>query len=418
MEKKRKSKMNDDLSQFILLSLLKDGPLSLKELQEHTALQTIQFDKPQHPEKLRSHVGIAQTCDGLVCKKWLKLTEQAKYQLTEEGKAQAQVTAKAMEKGATILQNQILSPTATARNTTAGYVFLAVLKLVAGFLSGSVGLIADGADTAVDTVASSVVWFGMKFKKEILGTIVIIGLMFVTAIFLFYDSITSVIENFTGSFLPITIPYVVIFIELIAVISMFALSLYQRFVGRRSQSLALISQSIDSKNSVYSSLAVIVGVLLSIFGVHWVDAVVGGFIAIRICMDSFGLTREAYKAMHGEKTEFSKFKIPFEKQIEQRRFETFRNWVMYSIHEDKLGTKQEIVNSLEKTFRPSYMPALFTEFTVGREFNFEDNFSHIMKPLIENEYVKESTGTFAITDKGKSYIKRTVSNLRYKQTEL
>jgi hypothetical protein len=215
-----------------------------------------------------------------------------------------------------------------------------------------------------------------------------------------------------------TMPYIVIAVELIAVLSMFILSMYQRFVGRRSQSLALISQSIDSKNSVYSSAAVIVGALFFILGVYWVDAVVGGFIAVRICMDSFGLTQEVVRTMKGAKTEFSKFKIPFEKQIEQRRMKTFRDWIMYSIHEDKLGTRQEIVSSLEKTFRPSYMPALFNEFTAGREFDFEENFPELVKPLIDSAYVLETSGSFAITDEGKAFIKRTVGSLRYKQTEL
>jgi len=40
------------------------------------------------------------------------------------------------------------------------------MKLLAGFLSGSVGLIADGADATVDTVSASLVWIGIKYKKE------------------------------------------------------------------------------------------------------------------------------------------------------------------------------------------------------------------------------------------------------------
>jgi Co/Zn/Cd efflux system component len=201
-------------------------------------------------------------------------------------------------------------------------------------------------------------------------------------------------------------------------LSMFTLSLYQRFVGKRSQSLALISQSIDSKNSVYASAAVIVGAVFSIFGIYWVDAVVGGFIAVRICLDGFDLSSDVFKTLKGQKPEFSKFKIPFEKQIEQRRMDYFRNWTMYSIDEDKLCTKQEIVASLEKAFRPSYIPQLFTEFTVGKNFVFESNFVSIVKPLIDEGYMVENDGIFTLTDKGKAYIKGTIGKIRYKQTEL
>ena len=361
---------------------------------------------------------VAETCEGLVCKKWLKLSADAKYELTPEGRSQAEITAATMEKGAAILQNQFLSPSAAARNTTVGYVVLAVLKLFAGFFSGSVGLIADGADTTVDTAASAIVWFGIKFKKENLGTITIIGLMFVTAIILFYDSVNSVIKNVAGTFLPMTAPYIVITVEIIAMMSMFIVSFYQRFVGKRNQSLALISQSIDSKNSVYSSAAVIVGAVFSIFGVHWVDAVVGAYISVRICLDGFGLFREVFNAMKGQKTEFSKYKIPFEKQIGERRMDNFRNWVMYTMQQKKQVTKQELVDSLEKTFRPNYMPQLFTEFTAGREFDFEDNFEGIVKPLMDAGHIAETDGTFTLTESGKAYIKGTVNSLRYKETEL
>jgi cation diffusion facilitator family transporter len=421
MEKKKKSRIDGDLSEFILLSLLKEGPLSVKELQERTALQTMDFReryRERRRERKRSHPDVEETCDGLVCKKWLNVTDQGKYELTPDGKARAEETAKAMERGAAILQNQLLSPTATARNTTAGYVFLSVVKLLAGFFSGSVGLIADGADTTVDTSASSIVWFGIKFKKEILGTITIIGLMFVTAVILFYDSAASVIENIQGVFLPMTMPYVVIIIELLAMVTMFTLSLYQRFVGKRSQSLALISQSIDSKNSVYSSAAVIVGAVFSIFGVYWVDAIVGGFIAVRICLDGFDLSKDIMATLRGQKPEFSKFKLPFEKQIGERRMDTFRNWIMYSVHEDKLTTKQEIVASLETAFRPSYMPQVFTEFTVGKDFAFESNFMSIVKPLLDEGYMVENEGVFNLTDRGKAYLKGKIGSMRYKQTEL
>ena len=247
---------------------------------------------------------------------------------------------------------------------------------------------------------------------------IILGLMFLTAAILFYDSASSIIKNVHGIFPPISMPIMVIVIELIAMLSMFVLSLYQRVVGNRNQSLALISQSIDSKNSVYSSAAVIVGVIFSIFGIYWVDAVVGAFIAVRISIDGISLTREVTKSMNGQQPEFSKFKLPIEKRFEQARLDNFRNWILYSIYKGKLSTKQELVDSLEKTFRPSYMPAVFNEFRIGTGVDFEDNFSDLIKPLIEAAYIIETNGVYSLTSKGKTFIKDTVDTLRYKETEL
>jgi cation diffusion facilitator family transporter len=412
--------MSGDLAQHIMLILRKEGAQTLLQLQEKTALQTMGFHSQTGERRTRFNEtsSAAATCDDLVHKKWIKLTDSTTYELTNEGRAQAEETVNKMERGVHLLETQILSPSAAARNATAGYFVLAVLKMLAGFISGSVGLIADGADTTVDTASSAIVWAGIKFKKEILGTIIILGLMFLTAVILFYDSANSIIEGVQGIFLPISMPIMVIVIELIAVLSMFVLSLYQRVVGKRNQSLALISQSIDSKNSIYSSAAVIVGVIFSLFGIYWVDAVVGAFIAVRISIDGIDLTREVAKSMRGQQPEFSKFKMPFEKQIQQRRLDNLRNWILYTIYKDKLSTKQELVSSLEKTFRPNYMPAAFTEFRVGTGVDFENDFSDLIKPLTDEAYIVETNGVYSLTSKGKTFIKDTVDTLRYKETEL
>jgi cation diffusion facilitator family transporter len=409
-----------DPSAYILLLLNFEGAQSIEQIQEHTVRRTLTFVTHWGRRRIRSdeHLDVVSMCRGLAAKKLIAANCEGKYELTSEGHAQAEAVARRMEKGASIVENQVLKPSAAARNITVSYVILAALKMAAGFLSGSVGLIADGADTAVDTVASSIVWAGIKFKKEVLGTLTIIALMFVTAVILFFNSVASIIHEIQGVFTPMSMPFIVIAVEIIVAASMFTLSYYQRVVGRRSQSLPLISQSIDSQNSIYSSIAVIIGAVFTLFGVHWVDAVVGGFIAVRITIGGVGLTREAAKSMKGQKPEFSKYKLPFEEQIGQRRMDNFRNWTLYSIRNGKLCTKQEIATSLEKAFRPSYLPELFAELHIGKNVDFEENITEITAPLIEQGYLAEDNGKYWITDKGKTYIKGTINRLRYKQTEL
>ena len=419
LARNRKLRISGDLAQCILLILRKEGAQTLLQLQEKTALQTSGLHNQTGERRARSEtLCVASTCDDLVRKELIKLSDNAAYELTAVGRVQAEEIASDMESLVHRIETQISSPSAAARNATAGYLVLAVLKMSAGFFSGSVGLIADGADTTVDTASSGIVWAGIKFKKDTLGTVIILGLMFLTAAILFYDSANSIIHRVHGTFLPISMPMVVIVIELIAMLSMFVLSLYQRVVGNRNQSLALISQSIDSKNSVYSSAAVIVGVIFSIFGIYWVDAIVGVFIAVRISIDGVSLTREVSKSMKGQQPEFSKFKLPIEKRFEQRRLDNFRNWILYSIYKGKLSTKQELVDSLEETFRPSYMPAVFNEFRVGTGVDFEDNFSDLIKPLTEEAYIVLTNGVYSLTSKGKTFIRDTIDTLRYKETEL
>lgn len=357
-------------------------------------------------------------CSKLISQNLVCLTPDGKYTLTEAGRAKAEFNAQMMDRGARTLETQFLSPQAAARNTIAAYLVLAVMKLGAGLFGGSVGLVADGADTSMDTASAGVVWLGLRFKKELLGTIAIIALMFGTAATLAWNSFSSIAENVNGTFVPMSSPLLVIAVEMVALMAAFLFSYYQRFVGKRSRSLALISQSIDSKNSVYSAAAVIIGAVFSIFGVYWVDAIAGAYIAFRITWDSFGLTREAYRAFKGKEPDFGQYKMPFEDKIKSNREETFRNWILYCVYKNNPCNKQAIVASLHKTFRPSYLPAIFSEFTVGKDYDFEGRFVELVKPLLVEKYLRElAEGGFELTELGQVHMQVVLANLRYHQFE-
>jgi cation diffusion facilitator family transporter len=419
MSQSKRRRISGDLDDSILLIIYNDGPQSIEQLEEKTALHTINLNsRISKRRRLRGgkQLSAVAACEALVCRDWIRLAQE-KYELTDIGQVEAEQLTTTLKQGAHRIETQILRPSAAARNSTVSYVVVSVLKLIVGLFSGSVGLIADGADTAVDTVASAIVWAGIKLKKEVIGTLVIIGLMFLTVGILFYTSLSSIRDTLAGTFLPITMPYVVIAVEIIVMISMFLLSFYQRFVGKRSQNFALISQSIDSKNSIYSAAAVIAGAVFSIFGIYWVDAVIGAIIAVRISIDGVGLIRETAKTLQGAKPEFSKFKLPFEKRFNQRRTNIFQHWIMHVVHNEKLRTKGEIVISLEKTFRPNYMPAVYTEFMAGMDVNFDVNFAELISPLLGAGYLTEKSGRYKITRRGKQYIKNTIDPLPCKQTE-
>ena len=198
LARNRKLRISGDLAQCILLILRKEGAQPLLQLQEKTALQTSGLHNQTGERRARSEtLCVASTCDDLVRKELIKLSDNAAYELTAVGRVQAEEIASDMESLVHRIETQISSPSAAARNATAGYLVLAVLKMSAGFFSGSVGLIADGADTTVDTASSGIVWAGIKFKKDTLGTVIILGLMFLTAAILFYDSANS--DNSPGT---------------------------------------------------------------------------------------------------------------------------------------------------------------------------------------------------------------------------
>jgi len=424
---------------FILMALLKEKSLSLKELEEKSNILSDQFytfginlayniipsrlhlDKDLHRRRDRKHerdFDVENECEDLIKKNMIILNKDNRYELTEKGRKTAIESAEEIEKLANRIEKNLLSPSAAARNTVIVDFFLAVMKLLAGFFSGSVGLIADGADAAVDTVSASLVWFGIKFKKEFLGTIIIIAMMFITAVSVGYESITRIAQAITSEIPPISMPYLVIAVEGIALMFAVILYFYQRYVGKRNGSLALISQSIDSKNHIYVATTIIIGAIFSIFGIHFVDALIGAFIAIRILIDGIGLLREVFSSIKGGEIDFSKYEIPFEKKWHLSRLETFRSWILYSIKEDNLKTRNELVTALERTFKPKYIPILSEfKFSLGEGFDFKGEFGNLIKPLLNEKLLIKEEDKFILTGEGKKRVDKVFSSMRYHQSK-
>jgi len=419
---------------------MKKGPLDLSELEKMVSTLISQFEiigkefgtrivlslfsKLGRPAAARSSrakqkdstrdVNIKSECQNLQEKSLITINQMCKFELTAEGREKATEFEKNLKKSTAILEGQILSPSAAARNTIIIDFFLASLKLLSGVFSGSVGLLADGADAAVDTVSAAVVWLGMKIKREILGTLIVLLMMFISCISVGYDSIRYIIDAFLGTLSPLVMPYLIIITEIVALIFALILFLYQRFVGKRNGSLVLISQSVDSKNHIYVALGVIVGAIFSIFGVYFVDAFVGGFIATRILVDGVKLSKETIASIKGEEVDLKKYETPFEKQWELSKLETFRIWVLYSVKELKLNTKDKLVQELERTFKPKYVPILTEfKFSLGKGFDFKESFETLVNPLVENSLLVKRNGDFLITDKGIKRMTELTRSLRY-----
>jgi hypothetical protein len=281
-----------------------------------------------------------------------------------------------------------------------------------------VGLIADGADACVDTASAATVWLGMRFKKELLGVVVIIVMMFVTGIGVGVESVSKLVQIFSGAIGPITYPLLVIFVEIVAMIFAAVLTLYQRYVGKSHGSFALISQSVDSKNHIFVAGAVILGAILSVFGLHVVDASIGAYISYRILKDAFGLTKEAFATVKGEEANFDKYRYPFEEQWHLSKLESFRLWVLYTIRENKIKSGEKIIKSLKDTFEPEYMPVISEfKFSLGKGFDFRAKFNILIKPLLEKNLIVENRGEFSLTKEGEKHLDRKFHLIRYHESK-
>ena len=428
---------------FLMMALLKAGPLTLDELDDKTMLFLSLIWYQQLPEKdepfmerlfftlshLRSEIEDERTakkvgateeeCEKLIETGWVKLDE-GRYFLTPEGEEKAKIFVQDMEKRASLVRNDFFKPAAAARNTTVLDAFLAVMKLGSGLISGSVGLTADGTDATMDTVSAFMVWLGIKYHRETLSTLLVIFGLFFASLSIGYDSVTHIISAFYGTLTPMGMPYLAIIVEGIAILAAVFLFYYQRYVGKVNSNLTLISQSVDSKNHIFIGLSVIAGAVFSLQGIYFVDSLIALFISIGIFKDATDLLREAISARKGEEEDYSQYKLPLEECWEDNKMMAFQNWILYILWSGERKTRPEIVSSLQGAFTPdNYVPVLSElKATTQEVHDFDRIFESLVTPLEGEKLLSLEEDYYLLTDSGSKYLKDFMSNFDYYDVHL
>jgi Co/Zn/Cd efflux system component len=423
---------------FLMMALLKEGPLTLEKLWEKSILFISMIWYQQIPEKgqplmermffkfthLRGELedervnkathGTKAELEKLIDDKLVKLTD-GKYELTEKGKNKAKEYEDDMIKEASLVDKEF-TPSATAMNTTILDAFLAVLKLGGGFASGSIGLIADGTDATMDTVEAILVWLGIRYHRENLSTILVIFGLFGASISILFDASARILATLAGTAEPVTAPLLVIAVEGVAILAAVFLFYYQRFVGKISNSLTLISQSVDSKNHIFIGASVIIGAIFAMYGIYFVDAIIGLVVGAGIFKDAVGLLREAISAQRGEEEDYSQeYKLPLEACWEENKLLAFRNWILYVLWDKSAETREDIITSLHQAFHPdNYIPVLSElNATCTEKYDFEEKFEVLVKPLKDHELLVEEIREYRITDKGGKHLESYIKNFKY-----
>ena len=137
--------------------------------------------------------------------------------------------------------------------------FLAVIKLPAGLISGSVGLLNDSADTILDLLSSLLVYLGIRFDKERLVSILLVVFMLGIGSFTLYEAV----HRFLTPYVPEVdwFPFVAAVVSALAGLMLWT---YQRYVGLQNGLMAFIAESVDSRNHVIVALAVTAGLVASL----------------------------------------------------------------------------------------------------------------------------------------------------------
>lgn len=187
-----------------------------------------------------------------------------------------------------------------------GNATLAVFKAVVGFLSGSRALIADGLHSASDVLATIMVIISLKISGKAeddahpwgYGKAEYIGSLFVYTILLFlgaYILIDSVVDIVLRRNAP---PHMIsLFAAMVSVAGNVIFSSYGFCAGKRLNSPAMIANANENRADMFSSVAVILGILGAHAGFIFADSVAAIVVGLIIIRMSVKLTIEALRGL-------------------------------------------------------------------------------------------------------------------------
>jgi len=183
-------------------------------------------------------------------------------------------------------------------------IFLIGLKVWAAYSTSSMAMLGSLADSTLDLVASLVVLLGVRVaaqpadrdhrfghgKAEALAALVQVIIITISALFIGFRSIERLIGGAETSDAELGIG-----VSLVAILSTFALIAYQRYVVRRTGSVAIATDRLHYASDLMLNASVIVALILDQYvGIVGSDAVFGLLIALWL---AFGAWKSSSHAL-------------------------------------------------------------------------------------------------------------------------
>lgn len=185
--------------------------------------------------------------------------------------------------------------------------FLTISKLIVGLLSNSVSILSEAIHSGIDLIASFVAFFSIRIANKpadkehpfghgkyenVSGTIEAL-LIFIASFWIIYESVKKIFAG--GEMTSFGLGIIVMSIS--AVMNFFVSShLYK--VSDSEDSIALEADALHLRTDVYTSLGVLVGIIIIYFTKwFWVDPLIGIMVALLIMREAFEITKRAFNPL-------------------------------------------------------------------------------------------------------------------------
>ena len=184
--------------------------------------------------------------------------------------------------------------------------FLIVAKLIAWYMTGSVSLLASLVDSVMDSIASLINLFAIRYslqpadeehrfghgKAEPLAGLAQAAFIAGSAIFLILHAIDRL--RFSHQVEHVGIGYGVM---VLAIVLTVVLLVIQRYVINRTNSTAIRADSLHYKTDLLTNMSILLALYLSTLGWTWADPVFAIAVAIYIFYSAFHIGHEAFQQL-------------------------------------------------------------------------------------------------------------------------
>jgi len=227
-------------------------------------------------------------------------------------------------------------------------------------LSGSAGLLNDSIDTLLDGLSSLLVYFGVRFRKERTANLLLVIVMLGTGGLALFESARRF-------FIPREpdVDAAAFFAIILSALVCFLLGLYQRYAGVRSGNLALITQSVDSRNHVLVAAGVGAGLIASLLHFPLLDTVMGVLVAVLILRSGVELAVGLARSWESGEADLSRYPMMFSRQYQEFRKAQLRDWMLFLVESRKATTRAGLLEEESRALA-------FEKFPVLREIGTQD----------------------------------------------
>jgi cation diffusion facilitator family transporter len=194
-----------------------------------------------------------------------------------------------------------------------GNAFLSVIKILAGFLSGSLAVVADGVDSSSDIITSVITLITARIltkppnkkypygydKADTIATKLLSFIIFFAGAQLL---ITTIRKLFAGGNTEVP-SRLAIYVTVISILGKLILSIHQTRIGRKTGSAMLIANGKNMQNDILISLSVLLGLIfIYVFKMPILDTFFALLVSLWVLWIAFKIFREtSLELMDGTK---------------------------------------------------------------------------------------------------------------------